>query len=79
MKATIEFDLDNEDDLRRYNLMNDAEKMVEQLDDIWECCFRPNNKHGYSGKLQELIDTNPDLCYDVIEELISRYNSIMGE
>jgi len=79
MKATIEFDLDNEDDLRRYNLMNDAEKMVEQLDDIWEYCFRPNNKHGYSGKLQELIDTNPDLCYDVIEELISRYNSIMED
>lgn len=79
MKATIEFDLDNEDDIRRYNLMNDAEKMVEQLDDIWECCFRGNNKHGYTGKLQELIDTNPDLCYDVIEELISRYNSIMGE
>ena len=79
MKATIEFDLDNEDDLRRYNLMNDAEKMVEQLDDIWEYCFRPNNKHGYSGKLQELIDTNPYLCYDVIEELISRYNSIMED
>ena len=79
MKATIEFDLDNEDDLRRYNLMNDAEKMEEQLDDIWEYCFRPNNKHGYSGRLQELIDTNPDLCYDVIEELISRYNSIMED
>ena len=79
MKATIEFNLDNEDDLRRYNLMNDAEKMVEQLDDIWNYCFRPNNKHGYTGKLQELIDTNPDLCYDVIEELISRYNSIMED
>jgi hypothetical protein len=79
MKATIEFDLDNEDDLRRYNLMNDAEKMAEQLDDIWEYCFRPNNKHGYSGRLQELIDTNPDLCYDVIEELISRYNSVMED
>ena len=79
MKATIEFDLENENDLRRYNLMNDAEKMEEQLDDIWNYCFRPNNKHGYSGKLQELIDTNPDLCYDVIEELISRYNSIMED
>jgi len=79
MKATIEFDLDNEDDLRRYNLMNDAEKMEEQLEEIWLYCFRPNNKHGYSGKLQELIDTNPDLCYDVIEELISRYNSIMED
>jgi hypothetical protein len=53
--------------------------MEEQLDDIWEYCFRPNNKHGYSGRLQELIDTNPDLCYDVIEELISRYNSVMED
>jgi len=79
MKATIEFDLDNEDDLRKYDLMKDAEKMEKQLDDIWFYCFRPNNKHGYTGRLQELIDTNPDLCYDVIEELISRYNSIMED
>lgn len=79
MKATIEFDLDDPDDIYKYNLMNRSEKMQEQLEEIWEYCFRPNRKHGYSGRLQELIDTNPDLCYDVIEELISRYNSIMGE
>jgi hypothetical protein len=79
MKATLEFDLDNEDDLRSYKLANKAEEMAEQLDDIWECCFRPNNKHGYTGRLQELIDTNPELCYDVIEELVSRYTSIMED
>lgn len=79
MKVEMKFDLENEDDLYTYENMLNANEMKRKHDEIWDKVFRPLNKHGYHGKLQELIDKDPDLCYDVIEELIKIYQRVMED
>jgi hypothetical protein len=79
MKATIEFNLDDPEDRRHYILMNQAEELQIAIDDIWSFMLRPNNKNGYYGPIKEIIDKDPDLCYDLIEAFITMYESITSE
>jgi hypothetical protein len=42
------------------------------IDEIWERCFRPNNKHGYNDPV---LDSEE--AYEVIEKLIDRYHQAL--
>jgi hypothetical protein len=74
MKATLEFDLDNPDDVYKYQSSTLSEKMRLALFDVGNEIFRPARKHGYTDqKIRELIDAcgvNSEGCSNG-EELIS--------
>lgn len=62
MKVTLEFD---DDEREEADMAFNGAKAHYKLEEIWQKCFRPNNKHGYGNKI---LDT--DAAYEIIEELI---------
>ena len=68
-KITIEYD--NVEDA---DLALNAWKYKDAIDEIWERCFRPNNKHGYND---ELLDS--EQAYDIIEVLAKMYVDIIKD
>ena len=60
MKAQLTFDLDDydKDDKRLMKLAMKSEDMAFAFDEIHNKVWRPYFKHGYNGKLQELIEKN---------------------
>jgi len=65
-KITIEYD--NVEDA---DLALNAWKYKEAVEEIWEKCFRKNNKHGYND---ELLDS--EQAYEVIEKIAEIYLDI---
>lgn len=55
-----------------YFLKADDYKYV--IDEIWQKCFKPNNKHGYGD---ELLDDKKS--YDIIEKLADLYREILND
>ena len=71
MKITVEFDDSNENgefEMRRASDALNGTVYRQGHDEVWEKCFRPNNKHGYNN---DILDK--ESSYPVIEELIKLY------
>jgi len=73
-KATIEFDLSNSDDLREYNLFNNAGGMFDALFEI-SCNLRKKTKHKFDK------DDNGafDLVFEMIAEILEENNVIIDK
>ena len=67
-KIIIEYD-----NVEEANLSLRAPELQDKLDQIWEECFRKNNKHGYND---ELLDSEE--AYDIIERLSQIYLDIVN-
>lgn len=51
-----------------------AEVYKDAFEEVWDRCFRPNNKHGYPGGNEHIL--NKESSYEVIEALIKIYQQI---
>lgn len=60
MKAKLEFDLDDydKDDERLLKLAMKSQDMAFAFESVHQRIWRPYYKHGYNGKLQDIIDRN---------------------
>ena len=80
MRATLEFDLDDPFDLEEHNMALNGSKYKGQIDDIWNMCFRPANKHGYPDKgINDLLEKLGDDGYKLIDKLGELYQDIIRE
>jgi len=71
-KVTLTFDT-YEDREELADALNGT-KNAAKLEDIWEECFRKNNKHGYGNPI---LDS--DEAYEVIEALKEIYLEIVND
>lgn len=76
MKAILEFNLDEREDINRHRTAVQAEDMRYVLDEVWEQLFRPNNKHGYNSHNEIL---NSEEAYEIIEEMQKIYINILED
>jgi len=76
MKATLEFDLNDQDEAMEYARVTSATSAYLALHEIGNDIFRPHRKHGYNGKIQELIDQCPDI--EVNGEKVSAGSEIVS-
>ena len=79
MKVILEFSDEGEygtEDMRMARVAMNAEVYKNAFEEIWEQCFRPNNKHGYPGKDSIL---NKESSYDVIEALIEKFQEVNNQ
>jgi hypothetical protein len=78
MKHIIEFNLP--EDREELKILMSAGDLSLVVDDVANEIFRPARKHGYSEqyhKLNELINQNPELATDIIEELEKMFFQIL--
>ena len=83
MKATLEFDLPQEQD--EFEAAVGGQIAREKLDAIWDVLFRPALKHGYVGLRAD--DLNAYVAYvaagpdgkDVITMLSERYRDLIKD
>lgn len=67
MKAILEFNLNDEEDLRKYKLSLNAENLSLFIWELEQHLFRPARKHGYSEqdncsqKLNRLLASFPEV------------------
>ena len=76
MKVILEFSDEGEcgmEEMRMARVAMNAEIYKNAFEEIWEQCFRPNNKHGYPGNDSIL---NKESSYDVIEALIEKFQEV---
>ncbi len=80
MKATLEFNLPEEQDL--FEAAVAGQKTRDQLDSIWEKLFRPAFKNGYSGlhaeDLNAYVNSGED-GKDVITMLSEIYQELVRD
>ena len=79
MKVILEFSDEGEygtEDMRMARVAMNAEVYKNAFEEIWEQCFRPNNKHGHPGKDSIL---NKESSYDVIEALIEKFQEVNNQ
>lgn len=62
------------DDAEDASTFLNAYNYKDALEDIWQQCFRPNNKHGYPEE-----ELNAELAYRVIEILSEKYLMILSD
>ena len=76
MKVILEFD-GNEDKEAIEDAMNGS-KYKDQIDEIWQRCFRPAYKHLYNNqRINELLEgEHSDAFYEVIDYLAKIYSDI---
>jgi len=72
VKAILEFNVDGEQEEFQDAVNGWRNKAI--VDEIWQRCFRGNNKHGYNHDV-----LNSAAAYDVIEKLAEIYQDILSE
>lgn len=72
MKAKLEFNLP--EDQEEFKHACNGFMYKETIDEIWNKCFRKNNKNGYGNKL---LDS--EQAYDIIDEIAKIYLEIIEE
>ena len=79
MKVILEFSDEGEygmEEMRMAKVAMNAEVYKNAFEDIWDKCFRPNNKHGYPDNDSIL---NKESSYDVIEALIEKFQEVNNQ
>lgn len=65
MKAILEFDLNEPQDVAHHKMCVDSPDMVKFLWDVEQDILRPHRKHGYGGvigqRLNHLLETNAEV------------------
>ena len=85
MKIRIELDTDSDtlyEDRAEALVMLKAEYYKNALEEVWQRCFRPFWKHGFSGELAELTEKDlitHDELTRVIDLIGERYQVICDE
>ncbi len=80
MKVTLEFSDEGDfgaEEMRNARLAMNAQLYKDAFEEVWDKCFRPNNKHGYPGSETDLL--NKDSSYEVVEKLIEIYQEINND
>lgn len=78
MKATLEFNLPEDQD--RLEDAMEGTNYKDQLEQVWQECFRPNRKHGYGDdELEKLIAEIGPNASELIEKLAHIYIRITSE
>jgi len=80
MKAILEFNLDEPEDKRKFDIANKAEDMQIALWDIAQEIFRPARKHGYpDAEIQDLLTKCGGAGEDLIGKLEDKFYAILNE
>jgi hypothetical protein len=75
-KITLEFDLEEEREM--YEAALNGASYKEQIEQIWQHCFRPLNKHGYhNSRLAELVQD--EKVKEAIEILSTYYFEVLRD
>ena len=79
MKAILEFNLPEEQE--EFDAAVNGGVCKDMLDEVWQQCFRPLYKFGYSDpKLQALLDgEHGDTIADAIEMIAAIYTSAVHD
>ena len=77
MKVILEFNVPQERE--EYECAFNGSIYKDQLEEVWQQCFRPSMKHGYPDRhIQDLIDgEHGEAILDVIEMLGNIYGNII--
>jgi hypothetical protein len=75
-KITLEFDLETEQEM--YEAALNGSSYKEQIEQIWQHCFRPLRKHGYPDKELEAL-CEDDKVEKAIEMIIEIYFKVLKD